>query len=246
MEEITLWIVGGGTLAEAIRANCKGKFSQNYVNPTVLWIAYDTPLLPNGAPDVQWLKDQIRYCVQSCDPPRVVLVSSQIPLGTIAALERECPGHTFAYAPENVRAATAVDDWCVQDRIVVGRRTTANDALLEDIFYQFTARIIFTDPETAEMCKHALNTWLGLSIAYINEIARICDATSTDVNVVSQALLSDRRVSPDAPLKPGAPFGGGNLKRDIVTLDKIIVDYQLDAAIISSIIPSNEACLIPK
>jgi UDP-glucose 6-dehydrogenase len=68
------------------------------------------------------------------------------------------------------------------------------------------------------MCKHALNTFLGLQIAFINEVAHICAAVGADPATVSLALRTDHRVSLKAPLRPGAPFSGGHLARDINTL----------------------------
>ena len=74
--------------------------------------------------------------------------------------------------------------------------------------------------ESAEMVKHALNSFLALSITFINEIARLCEHTGADAKEVSAGLKSEPRIGPKAYLGPGGPFAGGTLARDVVTLTK--------------------------
>ena len=91
------------------------------------------------------------------------------------------------------------------------------------------------------MVKHALNAYLGMSIAFINEIARVCEGCKADAKVVSEALLSERRISRYAPLKPGKPFGGGHLIRDIMALEDFVKGRGISIPIISHIRESNES-----
>jgi UDPglucose 6-dehydrogenase len=79
-----------------------------------------------------------------------------------------------------------------------------------------------------------------MSIAYINEISRLCKAIGADVDVISRALLSERRISPKAPLKAGAPFAGGHLMRDILIMERLADEKGISAPIIKSIRESNE------
>ena len=115
-------------------------------------------------------------------------------------METEFPDYTFCYVPENIRVATANDDFIKQSRIVAGRRSDKDDELICSLLTPFTEFILYTTPETAEMVKHALNCWLGMNIAFINEIARIGDAWGIEMPIVSRALMSDSRISPKAPL----------------------------------------------
>lgn len=207
----------------------------------MLWICHDTPIR-DGVPNPEWVMGEIRAWMGLTHTRTLVLVSSQMPVGTIKRLETEFPRHTFAYSPENLRVKTAVDDFQGQRRVVVGTRQPSEYVvnLLTTVFKPFTRRIMLMSPESAEMVKHALNGFLGLQIAYINEIARVCEVVGADAEEVAEALLCERRISPHAPLKPGAPFGGGHLTRDILTLIWTAKDKGIPIPIIAHILESNE------
>lgn len=227
-------VTGEGSLAAAVR-----RYVPQGDGPyDALWICHDTPILQDGLPDTAGIKETI--CHDICMHPVIpVLISSQIRVGTIASLEQMFPERDIAYSPENIRVAHAVSDFRYQSRIVVGRRSERNDHLFTELLSPFTPNLIFTDPETAEMVKHTLNCWLGMNIAFINEIQRVCDSVGADANIVSIAMLAERRVSPHAPLRPGAPFGLGHLARDIYSVAAIAQAREIKTPIISSIMESN-------
>jgi UDPglucose 6-dehydrogenase len=237
-----IWITGSGTLAATVRECCAKHFTISD-QPAVLWICEDTPLLPDGGPNTEAIRWHICKAIIDLGvdtrPGTLILISSQVPVGTTARLEREWPECTFAYSPENIRAATAVEDFMNQERVIAGIRTKEYDDLLRKLFTPFTKHIHFMSPESAEMIKHAINTWLGMQIAFANEIARICLAVVADVESVSVGLRSDRRVGPHAPLKPGKPFGGGHLDRDLIVLTEIAKQHGIQIPIIENVRQSN-------
>jgi UDPglucose 6-dehydrogenase len=235
-------IVGNDTLAAATRFGCS-KFHEIVDKsecPDILWACYDTPISANGDADYKWVIDNISEDILSISTKTLIIISSQIQIGTIRHMETEFPDYTFCYVPENIRVATANDDFIKQSRIVAGRRSDKDDELICSLLTPFTEFILYTTPETAEMVKHALNCWLGMNIAFINEIARIGDAWGIEMPIVSRALMSDSRISPKAPLKAGGPFGGGHLSRDIKTLVGLSYATKTEAPIIRSILKSNE------
>src|SRR6185295_19108096 len=128
MAKLRVTIVGQDTLAAAIRTCCEPYVTLTNQRETtdVLWICYDTPIDQTGQPDSEWVMDEIYEAVTDAPPIGVVLVSSQMPVGTIRKLEHVYPMHAFAYAPENIRVATGVADFQHQARVVVGRRTLAH------------------------------------------------------------------------------------------------------------------------
>ena len=235
-------IVGNDTLAAATRFGCS-KFHEIVDKsecPDILWACYDTPISANGDADYKWVIDNISEDILSISTKTLIIISSQIQIGTIRHMETEFPDYTFCYVPENIRVATANDDFIKQSRIVAGRRSDKDDELICSLLTPFTEFILYTTPETAEMVKHALNCWLGMNIAFINEIARIGDAWGIEMPIVSRALMSESRISPKAPLKAGGPFGGGHLSRDIKTLVGLSYATKTEAPIIRSILKSNE------
>jgi len=233
-------VIGQDTLAAAIRECCQPHHS--LVIPSeaeLVWICYDTPII-DDIPDSQWVMDRIDELVPTCNPSAVMLISSQMPVGTTASCERNHPNLCWACSPENIRVATAVADFQKQSRIVLGVRRIEDAERIMPLLRPFTGNIIVTNPETAEMCKHALNCWLGMNIAFINEISRICKVVGADVDKITEALKTERRISPNAPLKAGGPFGGGHLARDIHVLGEIAKTNGILAPIIKSITESNK------
>ncbi len=231
-----LCIIGQDTLAAATEECCRRHFE--LVRPAdadVIWICFDTPIV-DGVPNTQWVIQNIRNIMAGVPLNKLMLVSSQITVGTT---RYEFPNHNWAYSPENIRVATAIADFENQSRIVVGIRGENHRPILRELLSPFTKTIIFTDPDTAEMVKHALNCWLGMNIAFINEVARISKVVGANVDVITQALRLDSRISPKAPLKAGPPFGGGHLARDINTMTAIVRREKISAPIISHIMQSN-------
>lgn len=245
-----LSIIGTDTLAEAVVNCCTGHFgvfTAVHADADIVWICHDTPIDDRGIPDSGWVMSRIQDVMNElsgiANPTKrpLILVSSQMPVGTTARLEMLYPPYSFAHSPENIRVATATSDFRNQARVVVGVRNAEKRTLLEQLFTPFTKHIIFTDPETAEMVKHSLNCFLGLQIAFINEVARIAKVVHADMDTITVGLRTDFRVSPKAPLHAGAPFGGGHLARDIFTLSEIARAHDLHAPIIRHITESNDA-----
>lgn len=237
-------VIGQDTLAAATLECCLRHFAAHPYPMTVadvIWFCYDTPIGRNDEPDVEWVMGKIRDQLHWVGTGTIVLISSQIPVGSTKILEVEFPHLTFAYQPENIRVKTAVADFKDQARVVIGTRgNDLHKQILSELFAPFTKKIIFTDPETAEMSKAALNCWLAMNIAFINEIGRVCAVVGADVAKVSETLLSEARISPKAPLRAGPPFGGGHLAREVFNLTQIAEKNKISIPIISNIKESNQ------
>ena len=190
-------------------------------NADVLWLTYDTPVNDHDESDVAFVLERLRRALPPLPSGALVLISSQLPVGTCAGLEREFPQFHFACSPENLRLGRALDAFEKAERVIVGLRTDARRALLEQLFQPFAPQVLFMRTESAEMVKHALNSFLAVSITFINEIARLCEHTGADAREVSAGLKSDVRIGPKAYLGPGGPFAGGTLARDVVSLTKL-------------------------
>lgn len=209
------------------------------VGADVLWVCYDTPVNENDESDVEFVLANLRKAIVHLPKGALVLISSQLPVGTCAKLEKEFPQYTFACSPENLRLGKALESFEKAERAVVGIRDQTKKALLEKLFAPFTPHILFLRVESAEMTKHALNSFLALSITFINEIARLCEHTGADAKEVSQALKSEARIGPRAYLGPGGPFAGGTLARDVVSLTKLAEAAGEKISVIPAIKASN-------
>jgi UDPglucose 6-dehydrogenase len=206
----------------------------------VLWLTYDTPVDENDVSDVDLVLGNLRKALPYLPAGALVLISAQLPVGTCANLEKEFPQFHFACSPENLRLGKAIDAFEKAERAVAGIRNDAKKALLEELFKPFAAQTIFMRTESAEMVKHALNSFLALSITFINEIARLCEHTGADAKEVSTGLKSEARIGPKAYLGPGGPFAGGTLARDVVTLSKLAEAKGEKISVIPAIKQSND------
>ena len=209
-------------------------------NTDILWLCYDTPVDDSDESDVESVLQNLRKALLHLQKNALVLISSQLPVGTCAKLEKEFPQFHFACSPENLRLGKAIDSFEKAGRVIVGIRDETKKTLLEKLFAPFTPQIIFMRTESAEMVKHALNSFLALSITFINEIARLCEHTGADAKEVSVGLKSEPRIGPKAYLGPGGPFAGGTLARDVVTLTKLAETNGEKISVIPAIKQSND------
>lgn len=237
-------VIGQGVLAATTKEACVkvGHTLQPIAHKgiEVLWVCYDTPVAENGDADYEWVINQMQAELQNLEVDPVILISSQLPVLTTFRIRERFPLRYFACSPENIRVAHALPDFLQQSRIVIGRPNASRDSILSALLSPLSANLMFTSCETAEMVKHALNCWLGMNIAFINEIKRVCDYVKADPEVVADALLAERRVGTQAPLRPGKPFGGGHLMRDIKHMESIARGRAIPLPIITHIRESNE------
>jgi len=184
----------------------------------LLWVCYDTPVNEEDQPDPGFVLDQVRLVMPHLNREAIVLLSSQLPVGTCARIESEYPSHLFAVSPENLRLGRALDAFNHPDRVIAGLRDERPKDKLKSLFAPFSENIIFMSPESAEMVKHGINSFLAASVVFINELACLGEHFGADAAEVSAGLKSDARIGPRAYLRPGGAFAGGTLARDVVTL----------------------------
>jgi UDPglucose 6-dehydrogenase len=206
----------------------------------LLWVAYDTPVDDDDQPDMRPVLEGVDRCIRYLPDDALVLISSQIPAGTCDLLEGRHPGKRFAYSPENLRLGKAIEIFLHQDRIILGTRRDDDAARLSELLKNFSANIIRVRTESAEMIKHAINSFLAMSITFMNEVARICEKVGADAREVESGLKSESRIGPKAYLSPGGPFAGGTLARDVVTLDQLAGQLREELVLIPAIKLSND------
>lgn len=194
-------VLGDGVLAETTRQCAKPVHDFADTDPDIMWVCNDTPL-NDGRPEPQYVRHAIDRAIDVVNP-RITLISSPVPVGFTAQMERRHPRRTFAVSPENIRVAHAVSDFQSQTRIVVGSRRF--HPMLVDLLRPFCPAIHWMTPESAEMVKHTINAYLAVCVRFGNEIGRMCDSVGADKEHVFKAFRSERRVGNYAPLLPGPP-----------------------------------------
>jgi UDPglucose 6-dehydrogenase len=216
-------------------------------NADVLWVTWDTPVDEDDRADVETVMSQVEALLPCVARDTLVIISSQVPVGTTARVEARCTalrpgdGLTFAYLPENLRLGRAIEAFSDPDRVVAGTRGTDGRARLVDLLAPVASRIEWMSIESAEMTKHALNAFLATSIAFANEVATLSERVGADAAEVARGLRSDSRIGRRAYLSPGAAFSGGTLARDVVFLTERATELGLSLRLIPSVRDSNEA-----
>jgi UDPglucose 6-dehydrogenase len=211
----------------------------------VLCVTYDTPVDDDDRADSDFVIGQVRATFPFLRPNVVVLVSSQLPVGSVARLEGahaagSYPGPIhFACSPENLRLGKAIEAFMKAERIVVGVRDAEAKAMLQPLLQPFCANLLWVSVEAAEMTKHALNAFLATSVTFINEIAILCEQEGIDAAEVERALRSEPRIGQRAYIRPGSGFAGGTLARDVRFLTEAAARHGSLLPLLESIIPSN-------
>lgn len=212
----------------------------------ILWVAFDTPVDDEDRADVILVQCQVQKALPFMPDSAVVLVSSQMPVGSITMLEDFAQQYlphknlTFACSPENLRLGKALEVFLNPDRIVVGVRDNHTRKNLEKLLFPITERLEWMSVESAEMTKHAINAFLAISVTFANEIAAICELVGADAKEVELGLKTEARIGHRAYLSPGGPFAGGTLARDIAFLCLESRSRNLGTPLLSAVRPSND------
>ncbi len=211
------------------------------------WLTFDTPVDDDDNADVEWVLKQAVELLAPLGEGSLVVVSSQLPVGSIAQLHERCVerradrGLRFASVPENLRLGRALESFRARDRIVAGVRNEQDREELAGLLAPFSAEVQWMRVESAEMTKHALNGFLATSVAFINEVAEICESVGADAEEVSRGLKSEQRIGPRAYLGPGDAFAGGTLARDIGFLRGLAKHRGLPAHVFAGVADGNAA-----
>lgn len=212
----------------------------------VHWVAFDTPVDADDRADIQLVIDQVARAVPHLREGALVIVSSQLPVGSCARLEaiiaerRPGAGIVVACLPENLRLGKAIEVFTRPDRVVAGVRDEASRTRIESLFTSYAPRFEWMSVESAEMTKHAINAFLALSVTYANELATVCERVGADAKEVERGLKSESRIGPRAYLAPGAAFAGGTLARDVEFLTQLGHTHDLSLPLLHGVRPSNE------
>lgn len=213
----------------------------------ILWVAYDTPVDENDIADVKFVTNQVKSLLPCVNKDALVIISSQVPVGTTRELQLWCSQHypekniSFACSPENLRLGKAISVFTQPDRVIVGLQQQSDKARVEQLLRPFTTNIVWMSVESAEMTKHALNAFLATSVVFINEISTLCEQVGADAREVERGLKSEERIGPKAYLRPGGPIAGGTLARDVNFLIQIGSEHGKKTPLFSALLDSNDA-----
>ena len=209
------------------------------------FITFDTPVDESDQSDLTVIFRAVDEITKHADRDAVVVISSQVPVGTSREIQQMLDRRRkhrleVVYSPENLRLGEALKTFQEPDRVVIGCDNHWAGDQLEKLYHFVKAPKLRMDLNSAEMTKHALNSFLANSISLINEIATLSESCGVDIRHVVKALKSDRRMGPYAFLNPGIGFAGGTLARDIQVLRKVGQRYQKPTPILDAVLVVNQ------
>ena len=221
-------------LEELLKANLKkGNLSftpdldKAIQSSDVLFVSVNTPQKEDGSADMTFVESVSRKIADNLNDYKVVVEKSTVPVKTsmwikktITSCKKKDVDFDVASNPEFLREGSAVSDFLNPDRIIIGVETEKARDILVKIYEKFKDRILVTNIDTAEIIKHASNSYLALKISYINLIAELCEKTDADVNQVAKGMGFDPRIGSQF-LRAGLGYGGSCFPKDIRALTKI-------------------------
>jgi UDPglucose 6-dehydrogenase len=206
----------------------------------VIFICVGTPPKENGEADLSAIDHVARQIAQEAQDGKLVVEKSTVPALTGKQLQKALAAYStggnlkfhVASNPEFLREGTAVGDFFHPDRIVVGVEDEGSAAKLREVYAPILERkfhcpihtgkcpqgnageLLITTINSAELIKHASNSFLALKISYANVIADLCERIGADVEEVTHAMGLDPRIGTQF-LKAGLGFGGFCFPKDI-------------------------------
>jgi UDPglucose 6-dehydrogenase len=221
LDELVKKNVAGG------RLNFTTSTADGVAKSDVIFIAVPTPPLPDGGVDLSFIEKVAREIAGAMATYKIIVDKSTVPVKTgdkvAETIKRYCKAKVdfdVVSNPEFLREGFAVEDLMKPDRVVIGVRSQRPVPAMQQIFAPFNAPIIVTDINSAELIKHASNSFLALKISYINAISVLCEAAGANVLEVANGMGMDARIGRRF-LDAGIGFGGSCFPKDLSAFIKI-------------------------
>jgi len=210
-------------------------------NALVVFIAVPTPPQPDGSVDLSFVERVAREIAGVMTGYRVVVDKITVPVKTGEKVRQtisryHAGGVEFDVVsnPEFLREGSAVADLMKPDRVVVGTESDRASEIMRELYAPFGAPILVTDLNSAELIKHAANSFLALKISYINALSQICEVSGANVEMVAQGMGADHRIG-RAFLNAGIGYGGSCFPKDLSAFIRISEDLGYDFALLKEV-----------
>lgn len=187
----------------------------------IIFIAVSTPSLAGGEADLTGVENVARNIAINMESYRLIVEKSTVPVETgewikhtVKTYIRYKVQFDVASNPEFLREGQAINDFMQPDRIVIGVESKRAREMLVSLYKPLNVPFVITDIKSAELIKHASNSFLAAKISFINVIAQICDKSGADVVEVAKGIGLDKRIGPDF-LSAGIGYGGSCFPKDV-------------------------------
>ena len=213
----------------------------------VIFIAVPTPPLKDGSVDLSFIELVAREIADCMSSYKIIVDKSTVPVKTgekvAETIKRYCKSNCdfdVISNPEFLREGFAVEDLMKPDRIVIGSVSERPNKAMQEIYKPFNSPIIFTDINSAELIKHAANSFLAMKISYINAVAAICEESGANVEEVANGIGMDNRIGRRF-LNASLGFGGSCFPKDLSAFIRISDELGYDFGLLKEVQKINEA-----
>ncbi|ADE30344.1 UDP-glucose dehydrogenase family protein [Rickettsia prowazekii] len=231
---------------ESDRLKFTNIYSNEFRNFDAIFITVGTPSKELGEADLKYVYDAVDKVSKHINKDCLIVIKSTVPPGScnniIAYLKAKGFSFNVASNPEFLREGSAVEDFLYPDRIVVGVNNKESEALLRKIYAPLIeqgAKFLVTNLVTSELIKYVSNSFLATKIAFINEMADLCEKIGANIKDLSQGVGLDQRIGRNF-LNAGPGFGGSCFPKDILALNNLVENHKIDCKILKSVIKSNK------
>ena len=232
------------------------KIGDHILDAALAVVCVGTPARPDGLLDTSHLRavaEELGAAVRRRStnaPPLLCVFRSTMLPGTMETLvipgmtaaAGEPPGARYevAFNPEFLREAAAIADYFRPPKIVIGERQRGLTGQLRGLYAGIDAPLFEVSFRVAELIKMVDNTFHALKVAFANEIGRVATASEVDVDELMNLFIADRKLNiSEAYLRPGGPFGGSCLPKDVAALCAFARQCTVDAPVIGHVLKSN-------
>ena len=241
-------------LEEFVKRNSADKrltFSSNIRDAVrkseVIFICVGTPSRDDGEADLSFVEHVSREIALSMPSYRLVVEKSTVPVNTgewvehtINVFNKRRISFDVASNPEFLREGSAIEDFMHPDRIVIGVKSKRARDILTELYKPLKAQMVVTDIKSAEIIKHASNSFLATKISFINAVSDICDKVGADVVEVAKGVGLDRRIGTKF-LNAGIGFGGSCFPKDLSAFIRIAEKSGYDFGLLKEVQKVNES-----
>jgi UDPglucose 6-dehydrogenase len=212
----------------------------------VIFICVPTPPTASGGADLSYIEAVSRDIARVLKDYRLIVEKSTVPVRTgghvrsvIGKYAKKGADFDVASNPEFLREGSAIQDTLHPDRIVFGVETRRAEMVLRDVYKPFKAPIVVTDIKSAEIIKHASNSFLALKISYANALAAVCERAGASVTEVVRGMGMDARIGASF-LNAGIGYGGSCFPKDVAAFESISRDLGYDFGLLREVMKINQ------
>ena len=214
----------------------------NWEDEEIVFICVQTPNnLETNSVDTKFLESAINEVNNIENKDLVITVKSTIPPYEIQKICNNVGLDTdsLTFNPEFLREGTAVQDFFNPDRIVIGSNNSEKIEKLKDLYKDFKAEIIITDPISSQLIKYLANTYLPLRLSFVNEAARLVNSSGGNLEDVLKGVGMDSRIG-EHYFRPSPAWGGSCFPKDVVEVNNFYDPNKVSLPLIANIIESNK------